>query len=400
LTGQTEGRINERFVLLTVIVIMTVNQTGIVIVSPLAVEIAREFERTVSAAGQLRTVAALVSGLLAPFVGLMSDRIGRRPVIFTGLAAMGACGLLSAVAPGFWFLLFVQVLAGVGIAALLSVGYAVVGDCFPPERRAWAVGIISIGQPMAWVFGLPLIGLITDNFGWRWSYIGVPVLFSLLGTWFALRLWLPPVRATAPRVGVGDLREILRNRSAASWIGCELLAYSGWTGSLVYLGAFYITVHGQSVTVTGFLLALAAVGFAAGSLLSHRVATRAGGKGAILGGGVLSAIALAIGLGFDMPVALAASLIALFGFAQGIRGAASSNLGLIQAPEHRGAMMGFRASVVQLGYVIGGVIGGVLLLVAGYEALGLVFGTIIIAAAVLMPLLVSDREAETRPAPA
>jgi MFS transporter, DHA1 family, inner membrane transport protein len=389
-TDRPSKAIDERFVLVTVIALMLVNQTGIVIISPLAIEIARTFDTSVSAAGQLRTVAALVSGVLAPFVGLMSDRIGRKPVIMAGLVAMGTCGVLSAIAPVFGILLAVQVLAGVGIAALLSVGYAVVGDCFEGDRRAWAIGVISIGQPMAWVIGLPLIGLLADNFGWRWSFIGVPVAFSLIGIIFAVRIWLPPQRISAPGLGVSNLRDILRNRSASAWIACELIAYAGWAGTLVYLGAYYIAIHDQSVTATGFLLASAALAFAGGSLASHRVTRRVGSKGSILVGAFSSAVALILTLGLDPTLLLAAALLGLFGFAQGIRGAAASNLGLAQAPEHRGAMMGFRASVVQFGYVIGGSIGGAILILGEYDLLGIVFSGVIALAAVLMVTLVSD----------
>jgi predicted MFS family arabinose efflux permease len=146
--------------------------------------------------------------------------------------------------------------------------------------------------------------------------------------------------------------------------------------------------------VTGLLLALAAVGFSIGSLLSHRVARWSSGKRAILVGGLLSAVAITIALVSGATLWVVVALIFAYGFCQGIRGAASSNLGLTQAPGNRGAMMGFRASVVQLGYVIGGALGGIMLLVGGYVMLGIVFGSMVALASVLMPLLVDDRERE------
>ncbi len=385
------SRRTEYLILLAVIITMTVNQTAIVIISPLAVSIADEFDVSVSLSGQLRTVSALISAFLAPFVGLMSDRIGRRPIMMLGLLSILSFGLASTVAPTFALLMAAQSIAGFGIAALLSSGYAVVADTFPPERRAWAVGIISVGQPMAWVVGLPLIGLVADSFGWRWSFVAVPVAFSLVG--FLFVRFVPGVtRSEATRASdanpLASLGTILRARSPRSWILAELTAYSGWAGTLVFLGAFYISEHDRSTALTGVLLSLTALAFVAGSLISSRVAEVIGIKPAICGGAAASALALIVALTMMPGVWVSLALLMLFGMMQGVRGAAASVLGLMQSPEHQGAMMGFRASVVQMGYVVGGLIGGALLAAGGYALLGIMFGLVIVAASLFMAAMV------------
>jgi predicted MFS family arabinose efflux permease len=266
-----------------------------------------------------------------------------------------------------------------------------VADAFPPERRPWAVGIISIGQPMAWVVGLPLIGFVADGFGWRWSFIAVPVLFSLIGLFF---LRYVPSSADAnnrradEQLPISSLSTILRAKSPRSWILAELTAYSGWAGTLVFLGAYYISVHDRSTSLTGILLSLTALAFVGGSLLSNRVVTRIGIKPAISLGATVSAVALIITMTISPGVWLSLALLMIFGMMQGVRGAAASVLGLMQSPEHQGAMMGFRASVVQLGYVLGGVAGGVLLAAGGYELLAIMFGLLIVIASIYMAISV------------
>lgn len=370
---------------------MTVNQTAIVIISPLAVAIADEFDVSVSLSGQLRTVSALISALLAPFVGLMTDRIGRKPIMMLGLLSILSFGLASTVAPSFALLMAAQSIAGFGIAALLSSGYAIVGDVFPPERRAWAVGIISVGQPMAWVIGLPLIGLVADSFGWRWSFVAVPVAFSLIG--FLFIRFVPSLRASeqAPASDAKPLTSlglILRARSPRSWIIAELIAYSGWAGTLVFLGAFYISELNRSTALTSTLLALTALAFVSGSLISSRIVDRIGIKFTICAGAGISAITLVVVLTVIPGVWVSLALLMIFGLMQGVRGAAASVLGLMQSPEHQGAMMGFRASVVQMGYVVGGLVGGGLLAVGGYALLGTMYGLVIVGASFLMALMV------------
>ncbi|MCM8748533.1 MFS transporter [Thermomicrobiaceae bacterium CFH 74404] len=369
-----------RRVLATLVVVMVVNQTGVVIISPLVVEIASTFQVPVGLAGQLRTAGALVSGLAAPWLGALSDRAGRKPVILAGLVVVGISALASALAPGFGWLLVIQALSGLGIAALLSTGLAAIGDYVPPERRAWAVGLVTTGQPLAWVIGLPLIGLLADTWGWRWSYLGVPFLFSIAGLALAWRL--PPGRYQdrRPRSGITTsraVRQALADRAARFWVLAELLIYSGWAGSLTFLGAYYIQVFQLSAGQASPLLAAVALAFSLGSLLAHRLA-RWRAPVVVFGSAIAAAGLLSLALTIRLPLGMAVALLCGYGLIHGVRGATSSALGLRLGEAHRGTMMALRASVVQLGYVFGGLFGGALLERWGFPALAIAYAAFLV----------------------
>jgi predicted MFS family arabinose efflux permease len=68
-------------------------------------------------------------------------------------------------------------------------------------------------------------------------------------------------------------------------------------------------------------------------------------------------------------------------FVAGGRTLLGSSFGLAAAPEHRMALMGARAAANQFGYFFGAAIGGVAIAVSGYAGLGLVLGTLFVAAA-------------------
>ncbi len=383
----------DSFILTALIVTMIVNQTGVVIISPLVVDIGASFGVSESLAGQLRTVAALSSAILAPYIGVLSERTGRKPILLAGLGIIGVTGFASALAPTFWVLMLVQFMTGIGVACLLSMGMAAVGDYFAPGRRSWAMGIVNIGQPLAWIIGLPLIGLLADSFSWRWSFFGVPFLFSIVGLLFVLRLPKPePSSATGERPDPRQaLREILSDRSATAWVLTELCAYTGWAGTLTFLGVFYIDRFDLSAGTASPLLSLSALGFVGGSLGAHRIADRVGQRRVILATAVLSACFLIGSMVFSWPMALTVALLVLFGLSQGTRGATSNTLGLQQSSQYRGAMMALRASVAQLGYVFGGLIGGLVLVHGGMPVLSVVFGILISAAGLLLWLLVDER---------
>jgi predicted MFS family arabinose efflux permease len=272
------------------------------------------------------------------------------------------------------------------------MGLAAVGDYFPIDRRAWAIGMVSIGQPLAWVTGLPLIGLLADLGGWRWSFVGVPFAFSLIGFWFVWQL--PAVKAEnahTRRDQPNPIRAILTDRSAGGWVLSELFTYVGWAGTLTFLGTFYISRYHLTAGTASPLLALTAAGFAVGSFNAHRLRSLARPQTVILGGAVISSVFLAVGMGVAMPLVPTVVVMFLFGLGQGFRGATSSALGLRQAPRYRGAIMALRASVVQFGYVFGGVIGGVLLATSGLTAVGLGFAALIAIAGLLVQFLVYER---------
>lgn len=389
----TDRAANERTVLLALIILMGVNQTAVVIISPLVVDISVTFGVSVAVAAQLRTISALVSAITAPWIGVLSERTGRKPLLLAGIFTIGLSALGSAVAPSFPLLLAAQAVGGLGVAALLSMGFAAVGDYFLPERRSWAMGMVNIGQPLAWVLGLPVIGLLADGFGWRWSFVGVPLLFSLIGVAFAAAL--PQARSTQASTAVSGrfgaaFRQILSDRSATAWIGAELLAYIGWAGTLTFLGAFYIESFGLSAGAVSPLLALTGLGFVGGSLFAHRVARKHHLQTVILTSAVVSGLFLVTAFGATIALPVATVLLFCFGVSQGVRGATASVLGLQQSVRYRGTIMALRASVVQLGYVIGAIVAGLLLTHGGFPVVGLVGAGMIVIGGILTLLLVQE----------
>jgi predicted MFS family arabinose efflux permease len=85
--------------------------------------------------------------------------------------------------------------------------------------------------------------------------------------------------------------------------------------------------------------------------------------------------------------------------AGGIRSTASPALGLAQLPDRTGSMMAARTATLQIGYLLGGLLGGAALAWSGYAALGFILGAGMILAAVLV-LRVTDPPEEEVAEPA
>ena len=354
--------------LLPLVLATTATQSSIVVLTPIVVAVSRDLDVSVSAVGQARTVLAAVACLAAFRAGALIDRLGVRPLIVWGslLAALGAAA--TAAAPSLPFFYAGNAIVGLGVAGLLSAGFAGVGAWFPERDAAWAMGYVVGSQSLAWIVGNPIIGVLTDAGSWRLAY-AVPVTIASLALVAGLRA--PQPRASRPRGG-GGIAGVARDPSARRWAVAELVAYSAWTAELTYAGAFYIQTYGVSESAVGVLLAVGSLAFLTSTLATHRIARRFERRRLIASAALAMGALLAVVLNVTPSVGFTLAVFCLMAICAGLRSTGSSALGLSQLPAHPGSMMAARTVSAQLGYMIGAVAGGVVLAIAGFGTLGLV----------------------------
>ena len=352
----------------------------------------RDLDVSVSAVGQARTVLAAVACVAAFRAGALIDRVGVRPLIVWGSALAMAGAAVTAAAPSLPLFYAGNAIVGLGVAGLLSAGFAGVGAWFPERDAAWAMGYVVGSQSLAWIVGNPIIGVLTDAVSWRLAY-AVPATIALLA--LGAGLSAPRPRSHAPGGAGGGLGGGARDPAARRWAVAELVAYSAWTAELTYAGAFYIDTYGVSESSVGFLLAVGSVAFLLATLLAHRVIRRFERRTTLIAvSGVGMGAGLAVFLNVTPAVGFSLAVICVVAVFAGWRSTGSSALGLSQLPAHPGSMMAARTVSAQLGYMIGAVAGGVVLAVGGFGSLGWV----LFAGMAFSALLVARvRDPSTRP---
>lgn len=367
----TTGRLRR---LLPLALATTATQASIVVLAPLLVEIARDLDASLSAIGLARSVLAgtAVAGALA--IGPLIDRVGVRPLIVRGAALAFAGAALSALAPSLPAFYAAHAVTGLGVACLLSAGFAGVASYFDSAEVAWAMGYVVGFQSLAWILGNPIIGLLADAGSWRLAY-AVPGTICLAALVAGLSATPPRRRLLAegePSSIRDGLTAVFRDRSARRWTISELVAYAAWTAELTYAAAFYIEQYDIGVAAVGVLLAAGSLVFLGVSLNTARLTARAPRRP------LLVAAALGMGLMFVPILNWAPSVLGtllmfcVMATCAAVRSTGSSALGLDQLPERPGAMMGARTASAQLGYMIGAAGGAAVLAVAGFGTLGLV----------------------------
>ncbi len=170
--------------------------------------------------------------------GPLSDALGRKPVLYAGLALYLVGSVVCWLAQDFNLLLAGRCLQGLGVAAPYVTAVSVVRDRYAGRDMARVMSLIMmifiLVPAVAPSLGLGIVALS----GWRAIFLFYILYAVLIGSWIALRLdeTLPPARRTklTPGAFVHGVRTVLGNRTTTSYMVAMGLTFGGLIG---YLGA-------------------------------------------------------------------------------------------------------------------------------------------------------------------
>ena len=150
-------------------------------------------------------LAAVIVGNVVTVLpaGRISDRVGRKPVIYTACAVAGTGMLIVALAPSIPFVIGGAVLFGAGSGMFLAVDWALMTDIIPKASSGRYMGISNVATATAGIFSLLTGGKLMDIVNGLTSYGDGPrAAFLLAVAYFALGALLlrPVVEPTSRRV--------------------------------------------------------------------------------------------------------------------------------------------------------------------------------------------------------
>ena len=137
---------DQRRVLPVIFAVTLTSIMGNSLLSPAIPNILDEFGRGDSSAGLLVAATSLPGIVVAPVVGLLADRHGRRQVLVPCLVVFGLAGVMVATAQSFALMLVFRFVMGFGAAGLINLAVVIISDNFPGEQRTYWIGC----SPLRW----------------------------------------------------------------------------------------------------------------------------------------------------------------------------------------------------------------------------------------------------------
>ena len=147
-------------------------------------------------AGIIVTTYSLAAAAFALFVGPLSDRVGRKKVLVSGLALFTLASFFTYHVSTFNALVILRAMTGLAAGTLSTSALSFAGDYYPYEQRGRAMGILSMGYFVAFVAGVPLLSLVASRLGWHWVF---GCLSAGAGVMFVIALLRLPSQAAHTR---------------------------------------------------------------------------------------------------------------------------------------------------------------------------------------------------------
>lgn len=268
-------------VLAMLLVVYIFNFVDRQILAILAVPIKQDLSLSDTQLGLLGGIAfALLYSTLGVPLAALADRTGRSRVIAISLALWSLFTALCGLAQGFWHIFLARLGVGIGEAGGVAPSYALIADYFPPQRRAFALSIYSLGIPLGSALGVLAGGYIAATVDWRVAFIVIGLAGLVVAPVFsALVHDKPPDAAVAPeRPHLAAIASMLA-RKPSFW----LLAFGAASSSMLGYGlAFWLPSLLQRsfglglVETSWFIGAVLLLGGIAGMLLGGWLGDRLG----------------------------------------------------------------------------------------------------------------------------
>ncbi|MGW2825104.1 MFS transporter [Streptomyces sp. NPDC001443] len=156
--------------------------------------------------------------------GQWSDRKGPLGALTTGIAAFAAGLVMSGTAQAMWPFIAGRAVQGLGGGLVIVALYVIVGRAYPARLRPAIMAAFAASWVVPSVVGPLAAGAVTEQLGWRWVFLGIPVLVV-----FPLALALPQIRRRAAGPVGGEAAAFDRRRirlAVGISLGAGLIQYA------------------------------------------------------------------------------------------------------------------------------------------------------------------------------
>jgi DHA1 family bicyclomycin/chloramphenicol resistance-like MFS transporter len=316
-----------------------------------------------------------VNAVLQLFVGAISDRFGRRPVMLGALVIFILATLGTLFATSATVFLFFRMMQATIVSGIV-LSRASIRDVMGEAEAASRIGYVTMGMALVPMIAPAIGGFLDEVFGWRGAF----GLMLLAGIGVLILSWRDMGETKLERDGsmravFAQVPELMRARRFWGYCITAMLAsgaFFAYLGGAPFVGS---EVLGLSPSTLGLFFGAPALGYAAGNFISGRFAARVGINKMILFGCLIGfggmALLLVLALSFQLTALIFFGCFVFTGLGNGML-----------LPSATSGMMSVRPHLAGTASGIGGSI-----LIGGGAALSALAGALLTPESGAMPLI-------------
>lgn len=232
---------------------------------------ARDLGIDAPTAGHAISAYALGVVMGAPVIAAFGARLPRRTLLIALMAMFAIGNGLSALSPGYHWLLLFRFLSGLPHGAYFGVAALVAANLVPIEKRTLAIAQVMSGLTVATVIGVPVANWMGQALGWRSGFFVVTALAVATITLVAL---YAPRDAGDPKAS--PMRELSALTRLQVWLTLltGAIGFGGMFAVYTYVASTMIEVTHVAETYVPLVLIIFGIGLTLGNLVAAWLADR------------------------------------------------------------------------------------------------------------------------------
>lgn len=236
------------------------------------------------------------TAFLQIFIGPLSDRYGRRPIILVSTIVFIAASLITALATSFEMYMVGRILQ-TSIATGIVLSRAIVRDMVPMEKAASMIGYVTMGMALMPMLAPMFGGILQDLYNWQ----AVNYFTAFIGAFALILFWLDigetnKHKSSSFAAQFSEYPELLSSRRFWGYSFSTMFASGAYFAFLG--GAPFIAEHYYDITPSalGAYMASLGVGYIAGNFISGRYSQHLGIAKMMYSGAIIASIAILISM--------------------------------------------------------------------------------------------------------
>ena len=209
--------------------------------------------------------------------GLVSDRVGRLPVLYAGMALFLVGAIASAIADSIEVMLIGRFVQGFGSAPAIVLSRAIVRDISSGKAAAKLMSLMTMIFTVAPVIAPSVGALLVTQWGWRAPFI-IIVFLGVLITFGVYRYIDETHTPDAGQHPVRQLKssfsEFFSHRQSIFGLLLIILPPAGFMSMIALAAALVVEIYGFSITQFGLIFATAGLSILIGSAVNRLLVTR------------------------------------------------------------------------------------------------------------------------------